>query len=144
MPIKLRFSIHPSMNLNFTLLRDNYSIYRLKTDSGIPDQIYDSEFYSITRTNEELSVVCKHADIIPGDNIKIDKYWRILRINGPLDLSLVGILADVSGLLKENKIPIFVISTFDTDYVLVKNKNINKTLTVLINNGYKILIEEKP
>src|ERR1035437_8880136 len=112
-----------AMYLDFTLLKGDYSIYRLKNDSAIPDWTYDSEFYSLTRTRDELSIVCKHVDIIMDDKIKIDKHWRILKINGPLDLSLIGIIANISSLLKENKISIFAISTYDTDYILVKNQH---------------------
>ena len=129
------------MNLDFKLLKGSYSIYRLNKDSAIPDWTCDSEFYSITRTREELSIVCKHVDI-EMDNIKIDKHWRILKITGPLDLSLIGIIADISGLLKENQIPIFTISTYDTDYILVKNQYTDKALTVLKNNGHKVFDEK--
>lgn len=130
------------MILDFTILKGDYSIYRLEKDSAIPDWIYDSEFYSVTRTKDELSIVCKHVDLITDDKIKNDKHWRILKINGPLDLSLIGIIANVSCLLKENKISIFTISTYDTDYVFVKNRHLDKALTVLKNNGHKIFIEK--
>jgi hypothetical protein len=130
----------PAMYLDFTILKGTYSIYRLKKDSAIPDWINDSEFYSLTRTQDELSIVCKHVDIIMDDKIKIDKYWRILKINGPLDLSLIGIIANIFNIFKENKISIFTISTYDTDYILIKNQHIDKALTVLKNNGHKIFI----
>ena len=130
------------MNLDFKLLKGSYSIYRLNKDSAIPDWTYNSEFYSITRTQEELSIVCEHVEIKIDDNIKIDKHWRILEITGPLDLSLIGIIADISGLLKENQIPIFTISTYDTDYILVKNQYTDKALTVLKNNGHKVFDEK--
>lgn len=130
------------MYLDFTLLKDLYSIYRLKKDSAIPDWTYESEFYSLTRTKDELSIVCKQVANTMDDKIKIDSHWRILKINGPLDLSMIGIIAEISNLLKENKIPIFTISTYDTDYILVKNQNIDKVLTVLKNNGHKIFIEK--
>jgi len=130
------------MNLDFTLLNGTYSIYRLKKNSVIPDWIYESEFYSMTRTQDELSIVCKHVDITADDKTKINSHWRILKINGPLDLSLIGIIANISNLLGKNKIPIFTISTYDTDYILVKNQNIDKALTALKNNGHKIFFEK--
>jgi len=130
------------MILDFTILKGSYSIYQLKNDSFIPDWIFDSEFFSLTRTKEELSIVCKHVDITMDSNTKVDKHWRILKINGQLDLSIIGVIAYVSNLLKENKIPIFTVSTYDTDYILVKNQHIDKTLTALENNGHKVFIEK--
>jgi hypothetical protein len=130
------------MILDFTILKGSYSIYRLKNDSFIPDWIFDSEFFSLTRTKEELSIVCKHVDITMDSNTKVDKHWRILKINGQLDLSIIGVIAYVSSLLKENKIPVFTVSTYDTDYILVKNQHIDKTLKALENNGHKVFIEK--
>ena len=75
-------------------------------------------------------------------NTKVDKHWRILKINGQLDLSIIGVIAYVSNLLKENKIPVFTVSTYDTDYILVKNQHIDKTLKALENNGHKVFIEK--
>jgi hypothetical protein len=129
------------MTHDFTLLNGDYSICQLKNDSTIPGWVYDSQFYSITRTKDELSIICKHVDITHDVNIKIDKHWRILKINGPLDLSLVGIIANISTLLKDNNIPLFTISTFDTDYILIKNQDLKKAIIVLNKSGHKIFIE---
>ena len=129
------------MTLDFTVLKGDYSIYRFNIDSAIPTWVYESDYYSVTRTQMELSIVCKTHDIDDNSNIKTDKHWRILKINGLLDLSLIGIIANVSNMLKEKNIPIFVISTYNTDYILVKNQNIDKTLIVLQNNGHKVFIE---
>lgn len=126
------------MILDFTILKGDYSIYRLKIDSTVPSWVYDSDFYSVTKTIDELSIVCETVDIPSGDRFKIDRHWRILKINGPLDLSLVGIIADISGLFKENDIPIFILSTFNTDYILVKFQYLDKTISLLDNNGHKI------
>lgn len=130
------------MILDFKLLKDEYSIYRLNRDSPIPEWIYDSDFYSVTRTSDELSIICKPVDLILGIDIKIDNHWRILKINGVLDLSLIGVIAAVSTILQENKIPIFTISTFDTDYVLVKDRYLNKTVAALRHAGHKILTDK--
>ena len=130
------------MILDFTLLKSEYSIYRFKRDSPVPNWVYDSDLYSVTRTKDELSIICRKIDNIAGDDIKIDKHWRILKINGPLELYLVGVIASISNLLKESKIPIFSISTFDTDYILVKKQDLNKTIAVLSDAGHKILMEK--
>jgi uncharacterized protein len=129
------------MHLDFTLLKGHYSIYRFDKDSAIPHWIYDSEFFSMTRTSDELSIVCKHADIGLNENIKIDKEWRILKINGPLDLSMIGIIADISSLFKENRISIFSVSTYDTDYTLIKDHQVDKALVLLKKSGHKVFIE---
>jgi hypothetical protein len=130
------------LHLDFTKLKGDYSIYRLGKDSPIPAWMYDSEFYSVTRTCEELSIVSRHADIKSDDNTRIDKHWHILKINGILDLTLVGIIADISNLFKENKISIFTISTYDTDYFLIKDHYIDEAITVLKNNGYTVSFEK--
>jgi len=137
----LAINIIEIMILDFILLKGEYSIYRFKRDSPIPEWIYDSDFYSVTRTTDELSIICKPVDLIMGNDIKIDNHWRILKIEGVLDLSLIGIIATVSTILKDNKIPIFTISTFDTDYILVKDRDLNKTVAALRHAGHKLLTE---
>ena len=130
------------MNLDFKLLRDTFSIYRLNKDSTIPAWLDESDFYSVTKTGEEMSIVCKQIDNLPDDRIKTDRHWRILKINGPLDLSQVGIIAYISDLFKKNKISIFTISTYDTDYFLIKDDYIHKAIKVLKNMGHTIIIDK--
>lgn len=97
----------------------------------------DSEYCFIGKTDEEKSLVCITADV-PPDVIKKDDGWRAFRIQGELDFSLIGILSEISGILAENNIGIFAISTFNTDYVLTKKENYKKALDVLRTAGYKI------
>jgi hypothetical protein len=130
------------MKFKLTVLKDLYSIYRLDKDSSIPDWTHKSDFYSITRTNEELSVVCKHVDIKLVENVIIDKHWRIFKINGPLDLSQVGIIAHISDLFKKQNISIYPIATYDTDYILIKDNNTYKAIKILENEGHKVFIEK--
>jgi hypothetical protein len=70
-----------------------------------------------------------------------DKNWKILKISGPLELSSVGIIADISSLLRSCKIPIFSVSTYDTDYILIKNQNLETALAVLKDNGNTVTVE---
>jgi hypothetical protein len=126
------------MILDFTLLRGDYSIYRFNTGSLVPDRVYDSGFYSVTKTENELSIVCETSQITSDRSVKSDSHWRILKINGPLDLSQVGIIAHISNLLKDNDIPIFTLSTFDTDYILIKSRDLEKTISLLSQTGHKI------
>ncbi len=107
----------------------------------VPDWVYDSDFYSVTKTEDELSIVCETSQITLDQNVKVDSHWRILKINGPLDLSQVGIIADISNLLKDNDVPIFTLSTFDTDYILIKTQYLDKTISLLSQIGHKILTD---
>ncbi|WP_066892270.1 ACT domain-containing protein [Clostridium nigeriense] len=123
--------------LTLKLLKDKYSVCRLNKNDEIPKWIFQEEFFSITKTDEELSVVCLQDKI--KENIKCEKDWRILKIEGPLDFSLIGILSRISTLMANNGISIFAISTYDTDYILIKEESINKAIEVLENNNYNII-----
>ena len=125
------------MILNISVLPGNYSIYKFQAVSDIPDLIYSSNFYSITRTEEEISVVANQVDYVRPD-LKCNRDWCILKIIGPLDFTLVGIVADLSTILKNKKIPIFVISTYDTDYILIKQADLGKGIKALEEKGHKI------
>jgi len=118
-------------------LPGNYSICKFQTDSILPDWIYQSDFYSITRTSDELSVVTGQNNIA-SDDIPCSREWRILKVIGPLDFSLVGVIADISVILKDNDISIFTVSTYDTDYIMVKEKDLRKSIEALIENNYNI------
>ncbi|NKF08565.1 ACT domain-containing protein [Clostridium gasigenes] len=122
--------------LNMKLLKEKYGVCRLDKKEPIPNWGIDGEFYSITKTEDELSIVCLE-DNIP-EKIQCEKEWRVLKIEGPLDFSLVGILAAISNLMAKNSISIFAISTYDTDYILVKEKYIDKAIMVLVNDRYEV------
>ncbi len=98
----------------------------------------DADFYFIVKTDEELSLVCKTEDT-PQSTIGRDDGWRGFRIQGVLDFSLIGILSKLSGILAEHKIGIFAVSTYNTDYILVKEENYERALTVLASEGYIIV-----
>ena len=115
--------------LTLKLLKETYGVCRLNPDEILPDWVRKSDFFSITATSEELSVVCVQ-NCIP-EHIRCEKDWRILQVEGTLDFSLIGILSSISTILAHNKISIFVISTFDTDYILVKDKDIDAAILAL-------------
>jgi hypothetical protein len=96
------------------------------------------DFYFIGRTEEEISLVCKTEDT-PGNTTDRDDGWKGFRIEGVLDFSLIGILSKISGILADNKIGIFAVSTYNTDYILVKKENFEKALRVLGEAGYEIV-----
>lgn len=118
-------------------LNGAYAVCRLDSIESIPDWVKDRGFYSITRTFEELSIVCSQESI-PND-VKCENDWRILKVEGPLDFALIGILSSISTILAQNKISIFAISTFDTDYILLKDKDFNNAVNALSNEGYEII-----
>lgn len=125
--------------LTMRLLVGRYGICRLNSNDLIPEWVYKSSFLSVTRTMDELSIVCNEESI--PNNIKCEKEWRVLMVEGPLDFSLIGILASISKILSQNLISVFVISTYDTDYILVKNNAINNAIEALVSEGYRIVEE---
>lgn len=127
----------PDKILTLKLLQEYYGVCQLDKKDRIPEWVMDSDFYSITKTLDELSLVCLENSV-PND-IRCEKDWRILMIEGPLDFSLIGILAAISNILAQKAISIFAISTYDTDYILVKNKDINLAVATLTENQYEII-----
>ncbi|GAA0180959.1 ACT domain-containing protein [Clostridium sediminicola] len=123
--------------LTMKLLKEKYGVCRLNKIDSIPNWIKNSEFYSITKTSDELSIVCNQQDV-PND-IKCEKDWRILKIEGPLDFSLIGILASISTILAQKGISIFAVSTYDTDYILVKDSDIDNAIEALVNENYEVI-----
>ena len=106
----------------------------------IPAWALGGDFYSVTKTDEELSIVCD-ASAIPSDaeaNLKTEKNWRALKVQGPLDFALTGILAKLTEPLATAKISIFAVSTFDTDYILVKSETLDRAVEVLKQAGHQI------
>ena len=97
-----------------------------------------TDFYFIGKTDEELSLVCKTEDT-PQKTIERDDGWRGFRIQGILDFSLIGILSKLSGILAEHEIGIFAVSTYNTDYILVKEENFERALSVLNSEGYLVV-----
>ena len=122
-------------NLTLSLLPDNYSICRLGPAADIPPWAQAGNFFSITRTEEELSLVCSQ-EVVP-DGVLCEKGWRCIMVVGPLDFSLTGILASLTASLTEVGISVFAISTFDTDYLLVKADNLKRAVLKLQEAGHR-------
>lgn len=95
------------------------------------------EFYFIGKTDEELSLVCK-TDDVPEHTLQQDDGWRGFRIEGVLDFSLIGILSKLSAILADHRIGIFAVSTYNTDYILVKAENFDHAMEVLASAGYEV------
>jgi len=97
-----------------------------------------AEFYFIGKTDEEVSLVCRTEDT-PVAAVERDDGWKGFRIQGTLDFSLIGILSKLSGILADHQISIFAVSTYNTDYILVKAENYDRALTILTSEGYTII-----
>ena len=121
--------------MQLKVLCECFSVCRLESWAGVD---LNRPFTFAACTDEEKSLVCPAA-FVPADTLVREDGWRGLRIQGVLDFSLVGILARIASLLAENDIPIFAVSTYNTDYLFVKEAAFEKTLTLLQQNGYEIL-----
>ena len=124
-------------NLTLSLLPENYSICRLGPAVDIPPWALAGNFFSITRTEEELSLVCSQ-EVVP-DGVQCEKGWRCVMVVGPLDFSLTGILASLTASLAEAGITVFAISTFNTDYLLVKADNLKRAVLKLKEAGHDVV-----
>ena len=120
--------------LRLAVLDGEYAIHRLSPEHDIPSSVLKGDFFSITRTGEELSIICDvHLPIVSE---KSEAGWVCIKVLGPLDFSLTGILAKISSVLAEAEISIFALSTHDTDYILVKKDKLAVAKKVLDETGY--------
>lgn len=120
--------------MELKIINQEFSICKVEDLSQID---YSDRFCFVSKTDEELSLVC-NINLVPKNAIECDNGWKAFRIQGVLDFSLMGILSRISTLLAENKIAIFAVSTYNTDYILTKEKNFDKSIKILERNGYVI------
>lgn len=123
--------------LTFEILPTTLGVCKLSACQAVPLWACQGEFFSVTKTTEELSVVCSEVAI--PDEVLCERGWRALKIAGILDFSLVGILAVVSGGLANAGVSIFAISTYNTDYILVRDNDLETAVQALAGEGYTIL-----
>ena len=107
------------MKSKLSVLEDLFSIHRLLPDNEIPMQLFERLFCSITKTEDELSVICSSS--VPLNSASSETGWSCIKILGALNFTLTGFLADVLAVLAKAKISVLAISTFDTDYILAKS-----------------------
>lgn len=119
--------------MNLKILENNFSVCKINDVKEVP---LENEFVFLGKTDEEISLVCP-TKVVPDQTNAREDGWKGFRIQGELDFSLIGILSKISALLAEHKIGIFVISTFNTDYVLVKEENLSAAVQVLSDAGYQ-------
>jgi uncharacterized protein len=127
--------------MKLKILDSTFSIVKIPPTETIPSWATTCDIFSITRTNEELSIVCSSECLPINEEFKeVESDWKCLKVEGVLDFGLTGILASLANPLAENKISIFAISTFNTDYLLVKSHSIEKARLVLENEGHSFSI----
>jgi hypothetical protein len=125
-----------SVQRTLTILPQTFAVCRLDPHAAVPGWVTEGEFTSMTRTPDELSIVCVEQAVPEG--IRCERDWRCLRVAGPMPFSLIGVVAGLTAPLAEAQISVFVVSSFDTDYLLVKQKDWPNALDVLRRAGYAI------
>ena len=112
-----------------TVMPGRLAVCRLGPQAALPDWALGDDFFSITRTTDELSIVCREADV--PEEVQCERGWACLKVEGPLDFSLTGVLASLTQPLAEAGLSLFAISTYDTDYLLVKARDLEQAVAVL-------------
>lgn len=124
------------MGLQLSLLPDLLAVCRLEPDAALPAWVAGPGFVNITRTVEELSIVVGQ-DRVP-DGVTVVAPWQALKVQGPLDFALTGILAAIAVPLAEAAVSLFAIATYDTDYVLVKQDRVEAAIAALTDAGHQV------
>ena len=119
--------------LRFSILPGSFAVLRLAPDADVPAGLLVPPFHSLTRTSAELSVVCPEAALPEGT--RAERGWALLALAGPFPFEMVGVLASVLGPLATAGVSIFALSTFDTDYVLVKHERLADAVASLAAAG---------
>lgn len=123
------------MPSTLTIHPGRYAVCRLAPTAAVPDWAQGA-FVAVTRTPAELSVVCPEAPVPQG--IQAERGWRLMAVDGPLDFALTGILAALTRPLAQASIPVFALSTFDTDYLLVREAHLGAALDALRAAGHAV------
>ena len=127
--------------LTLSILPDTFGICRLEARAKLPDWALLANFISITRTLDELSIVCPVGQIPP--DIECSLEWYCFQVEGQLDFSLTGILASLASPLAQAGISIFALSTYNTDYLMVKQENKELAIKILSQAGHQVKLEAR-
>jgi hypothetical protein len=119
------------------VLEGKFAVCRLGPGDAVPAGLFESAFVSLTRTPDEISIVCSEGEAPP--DTRCETGWRRIRVRGSLDLAETGVLAALATPLAEARISAFALSTFDTDYLLVKESDLSAALSALAQSGHRIL-----
>jgi uncharacterized protein len=124
------------VDIPISLLPGQFAVCRLSANAPSPDWARPGSLLAYIHTPEEFSVVCQEC-YVPTE-VKAERGWRTLKVHGPLDFSLVGVLASLTAVLAEASVSVFVLSTYETDYVLVKEKQLEQAVQALRQAGYTV------
>ncbi|MDO7787667.1 ACT domain-containing protein [Desulforamulus aquiferis] len=120
--------------MDLSILEGTFAVCRLQP-GVVPGWAFSNkDFVSVTSTEEEVSIVCNVANVPQG--VICEQPWVVIKVRGPLDFGLTGILASLANPLAKAGISIFAVSTFDTDYLLVKMQDLPKARQILLDNGH--------
>ena len=122
--------------MTMELCKIEYDFTVCKID-GIEQIDFTREFVFLSKTDDEISLVCETA-YVPGNSVATESGWNALKVSGILDFGLIGVIAKIASILAEAQISIFVVSTYNTDYILIKNENFDKSVELLMHNGYNV------
>ena len=124
------------MQLTVDLVPGSFAICRWPPGDSLPPSVMQGTFFSVTRTPAELSAVCDVAAVPPG--VTSEGPWSVLAVRGPLDLTMIGVLAGLAAPLAAAGISIFAVSTYATDHVLVRNHDLERAIRILRAAGHRI------
>jgi hypothetical protein len=123
--------------LTLRLINEKFSIHSLSESATIPGEVFSANIFFIAKTFDEISIVLPQSIVIDSDEVELN--WQALEVVGPLAFTMTGILSNISTVLANEKISIFAISTFDTDYILVKEECMNTAIEALRANQYLVI-----
>lgn len=124
--------------MDLRVLPERLSVCRMPSDADWPVPAADGSFYSATRTGAEISVVCREDAAPTGEHVRVEPDWRALEVAGPLDFGMVGVMADLTAPLADVDVSVFVVSTYDTDYVLVHAAALERAIEALRAAGHAV------
>jgi hypothetical protein len=123
--------------LVLTLLPGVCAVSRLNRDEPVP-QWATGDFVSVTRTRDELSIICDQSSVPAG--VRAERSWRCLKLNGPIPFEMTGVASALTAPLAADGISVFVVATFDTDYLLVRSADLDRALSALRSSGHAVIV----
>ena len=132
----------PARSLTLVTLPDRFAVAQLAETADAPEWAWGGPLTAVVRTEEELSIVCREADVPEG--VRAQRSWRCLKVQGPLDFSEIGILADLAGRLAEAEVSIFAVSTYNTDYLLLPASDLKRAVEALTAAGHQVFAGAAP
>jgi hypothetical protein len=123
--------------LKYRVVPEKLSVCQLPAGSSPPEWAFGPGFFCVTQTAEELSIVCEESRVPPG--VRVERGWVALKLQGPFPFAMTGVLTAFLQPLADANIPIFAISTFDTDYVLMKRDKLDAAITALSGSGHEMV-----